>query len=158
MVSKVQNTYDSGSQFYWVNFEASGNPTSSYPLVYGSLVNKAEFDYGTNAPGPLLRSTITAFEWQTNNNYLNSNLLELATSVKIQDGGGTQRAYTYYGYDETGLQSSGVGLSEQHATGESYPGNETSVHRWPNGSTVAQAPCNVSVSNGYWCRAQREVP
>ncbi len=54
-----------------------------------------------------------------------------------------------YGYDESGLQPSGIGLSQQHTTGEAHPGNPTSVHRWLNGATAATTNCNVSVSNGY---------
>jgi hypothetical protein len=56
-------------------------------------------------------------------------------------------AYAYYGYDESSLQSSGV--AEQKVSGESYPGNQTSVYRWLSGSsTVSQTPCSVLVSSG----------
>ncbi len=59
----------------------------------------------------------------------------------------SQVSYTYYGYDESSLKSSGI--TEQKAQNLAYPGNQTSVHSWLNGSMVSQSPCSVSVSNGY---------
>jgi hypothetical protein len=69
--------------------------------------------------------------------------------VQINDGCGTQRAYTTYGYDESGLQHPVPAITEQNGTGEAYPGNQTFMHRWLNGSTTATTSCNISVSNGY---------
>jgi len=101
----------------------------------------------TDYTGSVLRTTNTSYLAFSNSNYFTNNLLDLASSVQVQNGGGVQQAYKTYGYDESGLQSSGV--TEQKVAGESYPGNQTSVHRWlSNGSAVAQTPCNVSVASG----------
>jgi len=121
--STVSKTYDAG--FSYTNFLGNaGNPG-----LYGKEVSKSESDYG----GALLRTTNTSYAWQgTNSPYLTNNLLDSVSTQQILDGGGTQRALTTYGYDGSSLVSSGV--TEQHVAGESYPGNQTSVHRWLNTS------------------------
>ena len=139
--SQVTKTYDAGI----VDSTYIGN------ILYGDLLTETDSDFGTNgSPGGLLRQTINqymALSGPNANYYLYNNLLSLPYTVQVENGGGTQVAYTTYGYDETSLQTSNV--TEQKTTGESYPGNQTSVHRWLNGSTVSQSPCSVSVSNGY---------
>jgi RHS repeat-associated protein len=111
-----------------------------------------ETDFGQGAPGAVLRTTNTSYLGYTNPNYpIRKNLV---SSVQVQDGSGVQRAYTTYGYDESGLQPSNV--SEQHVAGQSYPGNQTSVHRWlSNGSAVSQSPCSVSVASGGYLVTNR---
>jgi RHS repeat-associated protein len=107
----------------------------------------SETDYAQGGSGAVLRTTNITYLAFASSNYFGENMFDLASSVQVLDGAGSQRSYTTYGYDEAGLQSSGV--AEQKVTGESYPGNQTSVHRWlSNGSAVAQAPCNVSVASG----------
>jgi RHS repeat-associated protein len=140
---KVETDYDSGVSGY----------------VYGVEVAKREYDYGSGTSGPLLRTTKTSYAWQSPNpnysSYLSNNLLDLPSQVSVFAGAGSPgacgvngaAACTTYGYDESGLQSSGV--TEQHVTGETLPGDQTSVQRWLNGSTTATTNCNVSVSNGY---------
>jgi RHS repeat-associated protein len=142
--STVTKSYDSG--FNFVNYE--GNVTANG--IYGKVVTETESDYGNGGAGPILRTTNTNWQALSGTNaafYLANNLLSLPYSVQVENRSGTQQAYTYYGYDESSLQSSGI--TEQHVAGESYPGNQTSVHRWLNGTTVSQTPCSVSVSNGY---------
>ncbi len=118
--------------------------------IYGKEVSESNYDYGNGAAGSLLRTINTkyqAFSGTNASSYLTNNLLSLPYSVQTLDASSAQVALATYGYDESGLRSSGV--SEQKTTGESHPGNQTSVHRWLNGSTVSQSPCSVSVSNGY---------
>jgi YD repeat-containing protein len=132
----VTKQYDTG-------FTYSG----SYTGLYGKVQSENDYDYG----GSLLRTTTTAYAWQSGSpnysSYLANNLINVAYSTQIKNGSGTQQAYTYYGYDESSLVSSGI--TEEKTTGESYPGNRTSVHRWESGTATATASCNVSVSNGY---------
>ena len=89
-------------------------------------------------------------------NYLTYNILDPLYSVAVYDStansckgvANTYCAYTYFGYDEVGLQSSGI--STQHDSSPvngSYRGNQTSAHKWLTGSTVAQGSCPVS--SGY---------
>ena len=139
-VSQIQTDYDSQQT-------PQGEMWS-----YGNMIAKREYDYGTGAPGPLLRTTTTQYEAFVNSNYLTNNLMSLPSSVKITDGGGTQRANTTYGYDEYALQTSGLGSSQQldlNPPDGVYRGNQTSVHRWLSGSATATTNCNISVSNGY---------
>jgi RHS repeat-associated protein len=116
------------------------------------LLTKAEYDFGSGAPGALLRTTTNQYEAFINSTYLTNNLLGLPSSVQITDGGGTQRAYTTYGYDEYALQTSGLGSAQQLDTAPAdgnQRGNRTSVHHWLNGSAAATTNCNISVTNGY---------
>jgi len=148
-ISFVTKSYDSGGTYLdyrGLSTDINNNPNV---VLYGKVVREQDYDYPSGTS--LLRTTNTSYAWQSPNpnasGYLANNLLDLPYSIQVQDGGGTQRAYTYYGYDESSLQSSGI--TEQKVAGESYPGNQTSVHRWLNGSTTASTNCNVSVSNGY---------
>jgi YD repeat-containing protein len=145
--STVSKTYDKdhGSTFrfgltanqvgiLWAN-QQSGYTDSPWTV--------SETDY----TGAVLRTTNTNYKAFSSSTYFGENLLDLVSSVQVTDGGGTQKAYTTYGYDESALQASGI--TQQKVAGEPYPGNQTSIHRWlSNGSAVSQSPCNVSVPNG----------
>lgn len=145
-VTQTAKAYDAG--FTYIPYELTGLQNGT--VTYGKVISQTDYDYGTGAAGGKLRSTNTSYAWQSPNlnysSYLANNLLNLASTVLVLDGGGTQRSYTTYGYDESSLQSSGV--TEQKVAGESYPGNQTSVHRWLNGSTTGTTNCNA-VTNGY---------
>jgi RHS repeat-associated protein len=147
---KTSTTYDRdhGTTFaYGVLLMPTGIQFGSPTGYTDNPWSVAETDYASNAPGGTLRTANTNYQAFANSNYLGRNLLDLISSIQVQNGGGVQQAYTNYGYDEFGLQSSGV--AEQKVAGESYPGNQTSIHRWlSNGSAVSQAPCNVSVASG----------
>jgi RHS repeat-associated protein len=106
----------SGSTFF-DRYSTSGK---TYPFVYGSVVQKSEYDYGSGSPGPLLRQTNTQFQWQANNSYRTANLLRQPASTTILDGGAHQIAQTTFGYDENNGSPQGVF------------GNQTSVTRWSN--------------------------
>ena len=156
--------YGMGSNVYpirvtttWPNGKVTKNETDydtwpSSTVSYGNVIAHREYDYGTGSPGPLLRTTTTNYQYAAHSSYFTYNLISLPSSVKITDGGGAQRAYTFYLYDQYALGSSGIGSSQQHDTNPpdgTYRGNQTSVDRWLNGSTVATTKCNISVSNGY---------
>jgi RHS repeat-associated protein len=139
--SKVEVDYDSG--ITW---------TSGEKASYGSVVAKREYDYGSGAPGLLLRTTTTNYQAFSNANYLANNLLNLPSSLQVTDGGGNQAAYTSFAYDEGSLASSGIGLSQQHDTNPpsgTARGNLTSVHQWMSGSVAATPTCSIAVSNSY---------
>jgi RHS repeat-associated protein len=122
-----------------------------YNYEYGQVLTQREYDYGNGAPGPLLRTTNTAYVAPSNSTYLTNNLLNLTSSVQVLDGNGVQRAYTTFGYDEyQPLNPSGITTQHDSAPPDgNYRGNRTSVHRWLNGSTVVTTNCNISVSNSY---------
>ena len=148
--STVTRSYDLG--FPYVDFWGSSTDDAGNPNIgiYGKVVSENVYDYGSGGSGPLLRTTNTSYAWQGGPNsstYLSNNLLNLVSSVQVKDGGGTQRAYTTYGYDESGLQSSGI--TEQKVTGQSYPGHQTSVHRWLNSGTLTCPGGGSGGSGGY---------
>jgi RHS Repeat len=139
--SRTTKTYDSGFSFY----NAAQNSTGTY----GRVTLVAESDYGSTFP--TLRYTASNYMFQSNSNYLNNNMLNLVSNFKVSDGNANQMSYVYFGYDENNpLVSSGVTMQHDSSPPAGiYRGNQTSAHRWLNGSTVATTNCNVSVSNGY---------
>jgi len=142
--SQVTKSYDSG--FTYTDYLGQSGDAG----IYGKVTSEAETDYGQGVAGSLLRTTNTSYQAFQNSNYLTNNLLNLPYSVQVNDGGGTQRAYTTYGYDEYSLNSSGITTQHDSAPPDGTArGNQTSIHRWLNGSTTATTNCNISVSNGY---------
>jgi hypothetical protein len=67
---------------------------------YGNVIARREYDYGSGAPGPLLRQTKTVFEYTTNSTYLTKNLISMPAITAIYDRGGKQVAQTAVRYDE----------------------------------------------------------
>jgi YD repeat-containing protein len=61
----------------------------------------ASYDYGSGAPGSLLKTVTTSYEWQSSSAYLNANLLDLPSSVVTTDGSGNRAAETDYYYDQS---------------------------------------------------------
>ncbi len=99
-----------------------------------------EYDWGANAPGPLLHQTVTGYLWQNNGNYLANNLIDLVSSTTVYDGSGNRAAQTLFGFDETPLIGSGI--STQLDSSPPVPGgNTTSV------TNVVLTPANACNSN-----------
>jgi len=130
--SKITMSYDNALTIYEAYYyNSTYGCIDSATMSYGRLLTKQEYDYGSGAPGSLLRTTNTSYLALSNSSYLNNNLLNLVSSVQVLDGGSTQRAYTTYSYDGSSPDSSGV--STQHDSSPpagSYRGNLTSVARW----------------------------
>ena len=144
--SQVTKTWDSGI--------ALGNGLSA---IYGDLLTESDYDF----TGTLLRqtnNTYMALSGPNASSYLGNNLMSLPYTAQVcsplQSGEiadcGTlkQRAYTTYGYDESALQTPSPPITEQLTTGESHPGNQTSVHRWLNGNSTGTTNCSA-VTTGY---------
>ena len=139
-VSEVATTYDAGV--------AMTAPVSGFKLLYGNPVTKQEYDFGSGTHGSLLRTTTTAYQAFNSSSYLANNLLALPASVTIT--GGSQSGITDYGYDETAAVSSGVTTQHDSSPPDgTIRGNQTSVSRYLNTSTVQTAGCPVTISNGY---------
>lgn len=140
--NQVLHTYDNG--FTYGSVACCGAPPNpiygvghSYPFsgTFGKELTKSEYDYGSGAPGSLLRTTTSTYLALSNSTYLTANLLDLPSSIQIKDGGGTQRAYTTYSYDETGSPAGAHG-------------NLTSTHRWLNTTGTYLVTSDVYNSNG----------
>jgi len=133
----------------------SSTVSYSYPSISFSWEGSNQtvtFDKPTSATyadftGSVLKTEGTPLLWQSNSAYGvgGSYLLDLISSSSVSGGGAS--ANTTYGYDEYGLQPSNV--SVQHTTGASPPGNQTSVHRSLNGSTINTTNCPITINNGY---------
>lgn len=130
-VSRVEKDYDHSLVYF---DPVNGWRTGSY----GNVTEERDFDYGSGAPGPLLRRkdyTYKAFDGSPlAASYLSANLVNLVASVTVYDGAGNKVAQTTSGYDESPLQTSGVD-SHFHDPGLLNPGtrgNRTSESRWLN--------------------------
>jgi YD repeat-containing protein len=83
--SKVTNSFDSGFSYAYHVIPGESYNSPSYNGKYGKMLTKGEYDYGSGAPGPLLRNTITNYLAFSNSTYLAANLLALASSVQVKD-------------------------------------------------------------------------
>ena len=138
-------------QFTYCEYTTGCTGATAY---YGNVFNFKEYDAGTGAPGSLLRETVNSYKFTSDNNYKNNNLLDLLSSVRINDGSGNQMAYTTYAYDETTYPVQSSGISTQHTTPpNSYRGNVTSVNRWLNTTSSYLSSHNYFYDTGTVQRA-----
>jgi RHS repeat-associated protein len=133
--SMVQWNHDA-TTLYGYHTTTSGNTTA--------VTAKREYDFGSGAPGPLVRQTITNWVHVNPINSLDYRLssiriLDRKASEIVQDGAGTPMAETDYEYDNyaTPMQASGaIQLDAAHLSTASplitARGNLTAVKRWLN--------------------------
>lgn len=125
-VSKQETDYDPG-----FTFKSANSNSPNYTGIYGEPIAKREYDYGSGAPGSLLRKTSTTYQFQVSSAALTYNMLTLPYSVQVSDGGGTLRASTTFDYDEYGLGTSGISTQHDAAPPNGATrGNPTSIHHW----------------------------
>ena len=129
-------SYDNAITFhtpYWASAtQFSTHYGTTYSGSYGLLETKKDYDYGSGAPGALLRTTATSYEALINSNYLANNLLALPASVAVTGSG--PGSTTTYSYDQPNtLMSSGI--TTQHDSNPpagTYRGNPTTISRYLN--------------------------
>ena len=126
LVSQVQTDWDQGFSFAVV----PGGELWTTGGTYGLPIQKREYGYGVNTPGPLLRKTVYTYAALTNPSYLSANVLTPVTSVTVYDGSGTELSQTTNTYDGTNLQSSGVTTGHNSVANPGYRGNLTLVQKW----------------------------
>ena len=133
-MSQVTKAYDSGFSYLDYLGRSTNVNGAANVGIYGKVISESDYDYTQSLPGTLLRTTNTTYQAFQNSNYLTNNLLDLPYSVQVQDGGGTQRAYTYFLYDEGGTRApSGISTQRDTSPPDSpYWGNQTSAHHWLN--------------------------
>ena len=120
--------------------------TSPETSSRGNVVEMREFDWGTGAPGALLRRTKNAYLHDSNSNYLNANIVDKIITQNICNGTvscagtGDQAAQTQYEYDnyvagDNPLQAA-TGAAEHddtnYGTAFTLRGNATRVKHWRN--------------------------
>jgi RHS repeat-associated protein len=97
-----------------------------------------EYDYGTNAPGLLLRTTNYLYLHTNNQTYINANIVDRVTAKTILNGVGTQVAQTQYEYDiyshpgQPMLASGAVQHDPTYSTSNAVRGNVTAKKVWRN--------------------------
>ena len=92
----------------------------------GSLTEQDDYDYGSGAPGALLRQTLITFASL-------GNITAFQQQVTVKDGNGNIKAQTNYNYDETAVTTtSGIA---QHISVSGSRGNLTSVNYPVSGLT-----------------------
>ncbi|MBZ5492454.1 MAG: hypothetical protein LAO76_16115 [Acidobacteriia bacterium] len=127
---------------------------------FGNVIKELDYDWGANAPGPVLRETDTIFQWQKtdasgNRPYLAAHLLDLpASTITIDPSGANPKSScplavtstgttttnclteTDYVYDEPGyLTTPTPAITTQHVAAPwSVRGNPTTVSHWLSSS------------------------
>ncbi len=102
---------------------------------YNNITDKKEYDWGSGAPGALLRETKNTYE--TASAYVALNLVRLPTETKVLDGSGTLYSDTTYSYDQygtTGITNCPniVGHDNQNYAGGGTRGNASFISRYLN--------------------------
>lgn len=125
-------------------------------LSYGTLQRKRELPAGAAAGSTPLRCTAYTYKAFEDTNYISANEIDLPTSERVYAGScpttgtGTPVAQTTYGYDESGVQTSGLGSTAQLDTSPptgSYRGNLTSTNKLLLPPTFVANGGNLTVTN-----------
>ena len=125
-----------------------GNPLV-YETRFGNAFNVKEYDVGTPTPGSLMRETVNTYLFTSDSTYKGNNLLDLLSSVRVNDGSGTQQAYTTYGYDEAAYPLQPANIATQHVSPpNSSRGNQTSVNQWLNTTSTYLSSHNIFYDTG----------
>jgi RHS repeat-associated protein len=81
--------------------------------IFGNVISESDYDWGSGAPGALLKQTATTYQFQNNSTYLTANLPDLPASVVASNAAGYKCSETDYTYDNASyLTASNV--TEQH--------------------------------------------
>ena len=125
-------------------FVSPGNDSKvakTYTTSRGNVTEIREYDWGSGAPGALIRRTDNVYGNNTNSNYLSRNIVNKITQQTIYDGSGNQIAQAQYEYDNyvsgsNGLISTASTAAQHDDTNFPatfiYRGNVTRVKRWRN--------------------------
>jgi RHS repeat-associated protein len=117
--------------------------------TFGNVTALREYDYGSGAPGAILRQTLTTYQYQISSPYKTNNLVRLPATITVEDGSGNQKAQTKYGYDASSLASSGITTQHDSAPpAGSSRGNQTSAQRWLNTTNTFLTSTNVYFDTG----------
>jgi RHS repeat-associated protein len=93
---------------------------------FGLLTEEDDFDWGSGAPGPLLRKTLTTYA------SLGNGIVDQVASTTIQDGAGNTVAQTTYTYDET--TPTATSGTPEHVAITGSRGNATTIKKLVQGT------------------------
>ena len=154
---KIEFDYDSFTYTYHYNHcdtYALNNTAGTYTGSRGNVTEIREFDWGSGAPGPLLRRTDKTYLHNSNSTYLTYNIVDKVLQDTIYDatantcvGVSQPCAQTQYEFDNyvsgvNALISTGGNQAPQHdytnySSSFIYRGNVTRVKRYPSTATGA---------------------
>ncbi|HXA76626.1 MAG TPA: hypothetical protein VNV41_05785 [Candidatus Acidoferrales bacterium] len=97
--------------------------------TYDLVTEKDDFDYGSGAPGSLLRKTTTSYATLTNG------IVDRPSTVSVYDGSSNLKAQTSCTYDGSTPVPSGI--TTQHVAITGSRGNPTTVARLISGTSTA---------------------
>ena len=93
----------------------------------GSLTEQDDYDYGSGAPGALLKKTAIAYA------SLGNDMTALRSQVTVTNGAGTTISQTSFNYDQTAVTTTSG--TPQHISISGSRGNVTSTYFYTQGST-----------------------
>ena len=93
----------------------------------GSLTEQDDYDYGSGAPGALLKKTTITLA------SLGNNITAFRQQVTVTNGSGTIISQTSYNYDQTSVVTTSG--TPQHSSVSGSRGNLTSIYYYTQGST-----------------------
>ncbi len=101
---------------------------------FNNITDRKEYDFGSGAPGGLLRDTVTYYVTDATHDDIPVRLLRLPSQVNVYDGSGNLAALTYYDYDEGSISDAPgvIGHDPNVGTGDNLRGNLTSKSSWIN--------------------------
>jgi RHS repeat-associated protein len=106
----------------------------------GLLDSTVEYDYGSGAKGPLVRTTNLSY--QTNSSYTARRIMDRVTTVTISDSLGTTKYRQDTAYDGSAITNCPTGVPQHDDTNYgcsmNYRGNPTSVTTYMDPVTPAQ--------------------
>jgi RHS repeat-associated protein len=114
-----------------VQWPGTGGKQSKRNTFYNSLGLVTEhdaYDYGTGAPGSLLRQTLITYAT------LGNNISDRPATVTLKDGLGNIKGQTTYSYDQTAVTATSG--TPQHVAVGSIRGNATTISYLVQGSTT----------------------
>jgi RHS repeat-associated protein len=125
----------------------------------GNLQVLKEHDYGSGAPGTVLRTTTNTY--QSSSAYTNLNILDRVITKTVADSTGTVQYREDTAYDGSTLTSCPTGAAQHDDTGFgcsfSTRGNSSSVTKYTNASTQSGGVTHNSHYDGFGNLAQADI-
>ncbi len=103
----------------WPGTGGKQSKTNTLYNILGLVTENDAYDYGTGAPGSLLRQTLTTYAT------LGNNISNRPASITVKDGSGNIKAQTTYSYDQTGVTATSG--TPQHVAVSGARGNATTI-------------------------------
>ena len=101
---------------------------------FNNVTDRKEYDYGSGAPGALLRDTLTYYVTDATHDDIPIRLLRLPSQVSVFDGSGNLASLVKYYYDQGTINDAPgiVGHDASAGTGDTLRGNLTTKSSWQN--------------------------